>query len=508
MRSRSRKLSWLLAVLLAFLGVGGLRATIVVDAAGTSLAGSSTGFTLPSFSTGSNSNLMLLTWANVSDGAASDTVTAVTANGANMTLVGFTNTVASGGGFNYTSLWSLTNPAASTSFSIVGTFSLGTGHGFMAGACSLGGVNNPSPWGIPSYEHRMAGAGAFGCTVTTQYANSWLINNFFLNADPGATIVQDSTFTNIFNISVGTLNISNGAYKQAGNAGQYSVQNNYTGSYLDGINILVELVEANYPTFTPTNTPTFTISQTFTASPTVTATPTFSASPTATPTFTPAICSMANAMVADYQFNCGNVTADSSGNGNTLTQVGTVPCGTYPQAYPYIDSVGPFSSSNWFVVPAASQIQNMSSWTVSFWYNYTSNARQQFLTLYDSGSNYIELFNNSGSFSTQSNLTSQITKLIGSGSPDNRYHFLTAQFTSGVLTMRDGTSSSSGAFSYNAFTAAQMGLGYGIGYAGAVTSNLADFRIYSCALTAAQIAQLYNVGMPAYNTLNLTVPQL
>ena len=248
---------------------------------------------------------------------------------------------------------------------------------------------------------------------------------------------------------------------------------------------------------TPTSTFTITISPTFTTSPTPTNTPspnvTATSTPTATQTATPIQCSGTTSYVSEYQFEQnGN---DSSGNGNNLTPEGTLPYssvivkqGNY--------SVGPFNSlpgPNYFLVPTASTLAGLGAFSVAFWFYNSDNIDDQYPYYeLDGGANqYIWIHIKSGKVYLNAAGTS-----IGATLPavDNAWHLLTftdsydyAQIYIDSTVQNQGTLP----FPTTVTQAAYIGAWPGGPNGGSpVMSQLDDWRVYNCQLSASEVATM------------------
>ncbi len=209
-----------------------------------------------------------------------------------------------------------------------------------------------------------------------------------------------------------------------------------------------------------------------------------------TPTFTPVVCSAVTSTLAEYRFEQnGN---DSSGNGNNLTTVGTIPySGSIYKEGAY--SAGPFSTSNYFTLPAGSIVFGINSFTISTWFYYSSGSNQMIYE--NTGANTVDFFVNSDSFKvTIQGVVNVFTYALGS--PSNSWILLTVTYSYGNWTYyvngtQEGTASQS-------FTGTETAgyLGNDSATTGPVTGYLDDFRLYNCVLSAAEVSTLASGPTP------------
>ena len=234
---------------------------------------------------------------------------------------------------------------------------------------------------------------------------------------------------------------------------------------------------------------------------TPTPTPTLTASPTATATPTQVICASISAPIAQYGFNIGQETNDLSGNGNNLTMVGTVPQSTTIFREGNASAGPTWGGTNLFTVPSGAYIEGLAAFTVSCWYyNKSFSANQGIYSNYGA-SQYIALCTQTGSpnlFGLYIQANNLATGTLPSA--DNAWHRMTGVYDEGTSTIYwDGTQiANSSAMAAPTFTAtgSQIGSVNGNGFWLYPTTYIDDFRIYNCALTSGQVAQLANLPAP------------
>jgi hypothetical protein len=249
-------------------------AAISVDSAAVSQAGTTATNTL-SFTIGAGADRILVVGSVVTSSSAYDAAVSVTWNG--LTLSPELQTEYSNNVFQTVELWYLVAPAAGVNADLVATYA--SANNSVLGAIEYAGVDPLTPFGAA--ESATASASPLTNTLTTLYADSWLLFNCG-NYDCPDTFTIDANFTDRWGLpSGGTVGIF--ADRVAGAQASYSGTNTYADTVSDTvIQQLVELVPLQP---TPSVTPSFTVSATPTLTPSAgppgTATPTVGASATA-----------------------------------------------------------------------------------------------------------------------------------------------------------------------------------------------------------------------------------
>jgi hypothetical protein len=311
---------------------------------------SSTGFTW-SVSTGSqgviaHGNLNMYMLASSAQQSNPATLNSATWNGVPFTALPVTST-GQGGGNPSSRAWllELTGVASATTANFV--LANTTAVNWVVQALVVNGVDPFTPHGANNANNGTAG-GQHNLTVTTQYANSLLLD---ILSSTGNSGTQTFTFSTSWTASAQTQpgsNQSKGGYAYLIQSGTNAFNFSQTvtgGGVTDWSDLVQEIAPiqptaTNTPTFTASPTPTSTRTNSFTASPTSTftasptatstasPTPTFTASPTSTitNTFTASPTPTETATIGIVGFWQGNSTPgrliDSSGAGNTLVQSG------------------------------------------------------------------------------------------------------------------------------------------------------------------------------------------
>jgi len=190
---------------------------------------------------------------------------------------------------------------------------------------------------------------------------------------------------------------------------------------------------------------------------------------------------------------------DTSGNGRTMAQIGTVPASNPGR--------GPFTAgTNYFAITNSTLNLNSTSWTISGWFNLNSTVSGQPLIFHNSSllTWSIDAFDATYSGTRAGatvfyGLSSAISvSAPGSTITTNSLHFICATFDAGTLLLTcsiDNGSVGSGTSGSPNIASGPVQIGYSRSGSNLV-GKAYHIRIYNRVLTSAQITYLYNGGTP------------
>jgi hypothetical protein len=193
------------------------------------------------------------------------------------------------------------------------------------------------------------------------------------------------------------------------------------------------------------------------------------------------------ALVGYWNFNegSGNLAHDSSGNNNTGTLIGN-PTWTTGKLGGGLE----FNGKNYVTVPSSSSLTITGAFSITAWVNYNKSSDYQVIVGKDNYSDrlllssaYDQLLAQFGNnyFSTSSTLT-----------PGTWVHVAYVTSSSGQVVYINGVQCSTNAFSGSNFaTPGAVLMGMGVGNAYGLSGTLDEVRIFSQALTAAQVEAIY-----------------